>query len=127
MPLMLYWEVTRACDLACRHCRAEALSWRDPQELSTREGEQLLESLCRFGDARPHLVFTGGDPLRRPDLYHLVARAVDLGFVTSVTPSGTPLLTPEAILLLKDAGVSSLAFSLDGSTPDRHDDMRGVQ
>jgi radical SAM protein len=126
-PLMLYWEVTRACDLACRHCRAGSIPWRDPFELSTREGEQLLETLCGFGEAKPHLVFTGGDPLRRPDLHQLVAHAVELGFVTSVTPSGTPLLTHEAITLLKASGVSSLAFSLDGSTPERHDCIRGVE
>ncbi len=126
VPLMLYWEVTRACDLACRHCRAEAIPSRDPLELSTAEGEHLLETLAGFGTSKPHLVFTGGDPLRRPDLYQLVAYAADLGFVTSVTPSGTPLLTHEAITLLNAAGVHSLAFSLDGSTPDRHDRIRGV-
>jgi radical SAM protein with 4Fe4S-binding SPASM domain len=106
-PLMLYWELTRACDLACRHCRAEA-------------------RLARFGEAKPHLVFTGGDPLRRPDLLPLVAHAVDLGFVTSVTPSGTPLLTRDAIVRLRANGAHSLAFSLDGSTAGRHDSIRGV-
>jgi AdoMet-dependent heme synthase len=125
-PIMLYWEMTRACDLACRHCRAEAMFFRDPAELSTEEGEQLLETLCGFGDTKPHLVFTGGDPLRRPDLSQLVAHAVHLGFVTSVTPSGTPLLTYEAIAHLKSSGVRSLAFSLDGSTADGHDGIRGV-
>jgi MoaA/NifB/PqqE/SkfB family radical SAM enzyme len=124
---MLYWEVTRACDLACRHCRAEAIPWRDPLELSTHEGERLLETLCGFGEPKPHLVFTGGDPLRRPDLFHLVAHATDLGFVTSVTPSSTPLLTHEAIVRLKASGVTSLAFSLDGSTPDHHDRIRGFK
>ena len=126
-PLMAYWEMTQACDLACRHCRANALSLRDPLELSTDEGEQLLESLSNFGEKTPHLVLTGGDPLRRPDIYHLVSYATKLGLVVSVTPSGTPLVTRDAIGRLKDAGARSLAFSLDGSTAERHDGLRGVE
>jgi radical SAM protein len=126
-PLMLYWEVTRACDLACRHCRAEAIPRRDPRELTTSEGERLLEALGGFGDSQPHVVLTGGDPLRRPDLYHLVQYAAGLGLIVSVTPSGTPLCTPEAIVRLKESGVRSLAFSLDGSSPDLHDRIRGVE
>lgn len=125
-PLMLYWEVTRACDLACRHCRAEAIARRDPNELSTVEGRRLLEALCAFGDAKPHVVFTGGDPLRRPDLYDLVAYAARLGLAASVTPSGTPACTRKAIAHLRDSGASSLAFSIDGSSADRHDHIRGV-
>lgn len=123
---MAYWEVTQACDLACRHCRANAVPHRDPLELSTHEGEQLLRALSTFGARNPHLVVTGGDPLRRPDIYHLASYAAGLGLAVSVTPSGTPLLTREAIARLKAAGVRSLAFSLDGSTAERHDRIRGV-
>jgi AdoMet-dependent heme synthase len=118
-PLMAYWEVTHACGLACRHCRADAVPYRDPLELSTREGERLLTSLAGFGERPVHLVLTGGDPLRRPDIHHLISSAVGLGIAVSVTPSGTPLLTAEAIAGFKGAGSRSLAFSLDGSTPDR--------
>ncbi|MBI3979325.1 MAG: TIGR04053 family radical SAM/SPASM domain-containing protein [Chloroflexi bacterium] len=124
--MMLYWEVTRACDLACRHCRAEAIAQRDPRELSTAEGRRLLDAISRFGEPRPHLVVTGGDPLRRPDLYELIQHAVGLGLVVSVTPSGTPLATQEAMVRMKEAGVSSLAFSLDGSSAERHDAIRGI-
>jgi MoaA/NifB/PqqE/SkfB family radical SAM enzyme len=66
---MLYWEMTQACDLACRHCRAAAIPRRDPRELSTEEGFRLLDTITGFGSRLPHVVFTGGDPLRRPDLY----------------------------------------------------------
>src|SRR5690349_4451259 len=125
-PLRVYWEVTRACDLACRHCRAEALSRRHPQELTTGEGLHLLERLAGFGEPRPHLVLTGGDPLKRPDLWVLIAAAWALGLPVSVAPSATPLLKPAQIRCLKEAGVEAISLSLDGSTPARHDAVRGV-
>lgn len=126
-PLMLYWEVTRACDLACRHCRAEAIPWRDARELSTTEGRHLLDAVAGFGERIPHLVLTGGDPLRRPDLEALVAHAVRRGITTSVTPSGTPACTPEALRRLRLAGATGVAFSIDGSSAERHDDVRRVR
>lgn len=125
-PVMLYWEVTRACDLACRHCRAEAIPWRDPQELSTAEGFKLLDAIRGFGEHAPHVVLTGGDPLRRPDLTDLIAYGVRLGLTISVTPSGTPLLTRSALEQIKASGASSVALSLDGSCGARHDRIRGV-
>ena len=125
-PLLIYWELTRACDLACRHCRAEAIPQRDPRELSMEEGFALLERLTAFGDPRPHLVLTGGDPLKRPDLFDLIAEARRLGFLVALTPSGTYALTEAVIDRLKAAGIWMLALSLDGSTATRHDALRGV-
>lgn len=125
-PLMVYWEVTRACDLACGHCRAAAVAWRHPQELSTEEGFGLLEALCRFGEPKPHLVFTGGDPLKRPDVYALAARAAALGLQVGIAPSGTSLLTQEAVARFQACGVRTVALSLDGSCSERHDCIRGV-
>lgn len=125
-PIMLYWEVTRACDLACTHCRAEAIPFRDPQELTTAEAKSLLRQIVEFGDPMPHLVCTGGDPLMRPDLMEIVREAVDHGLRVSIAPSGTSSLTREVLARLKQAGVQSLSLSLDGSTPPRHDGFRGV-
>ncbi len=125
-PLLIYWELTRACDLACRHCRAEAIPWRDPQELSTEEGAALLERLTAFGEPLPHLVLTGGDPLKRPDLFELIAHARRLGFTVALTPSGTYALTEAVIARLKEVGIWMLALSLDGSDAARHDGLRGV-
>jgi radical SAM protein len=125
-PRRVYWEVTRACDLACRHCRAEAAPLADPGELNAEEGQRLLRALARFGDPLPHLVLTGGDPLKRADLFSLIETARSLGFPVAVAPSGTPLLTAEEIRRLKAAGVEAISLSLDGADAPRHDGLRGV-
>jgi radical SAM protein len=125
-PRRVYWEVTRACDLACRHCRAEAECEPDPTELTPAEGQRLLLALARFGEPLPHLILTGGDPLKRADLFPLIDAARGLGFAVSVAPSGTPLLTAEAIRRLRAAGVDAISLSLDGSDALRHDRLRGV-
>ena len=96
-PLRVYWELTRACDLACRHCRAEAIPCRDPEELTTVEGFRLLDQLAEFGTPAPHVILTGGDPLKRPDFLALVEHAVGVGLPVSVAPSATTLLTREKI------------------------------
>lgn len=125
-PMMLYWEMTQACDLACKHCRAEAQPHRDPHELTTEEARAMLRQVLAFGAPLPHVVFTGGDPLKRTDLNALVAYAKSLGIGVSLAPAGTPLLTREAIFALRDAGVQSMSLSLDGSSAERHDTFRGV-
>lgn len=124
-PLRVYWELTRACDLTCRHCRAEAIPSRDPDELTTAEAFRLLDELCDCTRA-PHVIFTGGDPLKRPDLLALVERAVGVGLPVSVAPSATAALTWELIQALKAAGVEAMSLSLDGATAERHDGLRGV-
>jgi len=125
-PLLVYWELTRACDLACQHCRAEAVPDRHPLELSTEEARRLLRQATDFGPPLPHWVFTGGDPFKRPDLPLLVEEARALGFGVSLAPSATPLVTPEALRSLARAGVQAVSLSLDGSTPERHDALRGI-
>lgn len=125
-PQRVYWETTRACDLACRHCRAEAAPHAHPLELSASEGRLLLEQLAAFGEPLPHLVFTGGDALKRRDLFSLIEHARSLGFRVSVAPSATPLLTPAVIQQLVDAGVDAISLSLDGSCAARHDAIRGI-
>ncbi len=125
-PMLVYWEVTRACELACRHCRAEAQPHRHPLELTTEEGFRLLEQLRAFGDPPPHIVFTGGDPLKRPDLFDWLRRSVELGFLTAITPSGTYALTKDVVRRFKEVGVWMMSVSLDGSTAERHDAIRQV-
>jgi AdoMet-dependent heme synthase len=123
-PLLVIWEVTQACDLTCVHCRATRIPERNPSELSTEEGYRLLEETKQFGN--PLLVLTGGDPLKRPDLYDLARYSVRLGLRTNITPSATPLLTSEAIDQFKSSGISRMAISLDGPDAPTHDGFRGV-
>jgi radical SAM protein len=126
-PFLVLWELTRACTLACAHCRAEAVRHRHPEELSTQEGERLLEEIAGFGTPLPLLVLTGGDPLLRPDVYDLVEAAARRGFRVALTPSGTAAVTREKLRRLKEAGLGRLAVSLDGSTPEVHDGFRRVR
>lgn len=125
-PLRVYWELTRACDLACRHCRAEAIRERGQDELDTDECTRVLDDLATAGPPPPHVIFTGGDPLKRPDLVALVAHAVGRGLGASVAPSATLGLTYDLVSALKAAGVGAMSLSLDGSRPARHDGVRGV-
>lgn len=122
-PFTVVWEVTQACDLRCVHCRADAQQWRDPRELGTAEGMDVLEQVRALGS--PVFVITGGDPLKRPDLFDLIAHGVQLGLAVAVTPSGTPLLDGGAVKRLAEAGVARLALSLDGATAPAHDGFRG--
>jgi radical SAM protein len=122
----VYWELTRACDLACRHCRAEANPCRDLRELSLSEGRRLLEALQESGSPGPRLVLTGGDPLKRPDFWELLEHGAALGLDLAVAPSGTRALTPEVVRRLPGAGAHAISLSLDGSDPARHDGFRGV-
>jgi len=123
-PMLVIWEVTQACDLACVHCRASAQSERNPAELSTEQGYRLLDEIRSFGE--PLMVFTGGDPLKRPDLYDLIRYSVKIGLRTNVTPSATPLLTAEAIEGFQAAGIARMAISLDGPDAATHDEFRGI-
>src|ERR1035438_146816 len=82
-PMLVIWEATQACDLACVHCRASAQSERSDTELTTEQGYRLLDEIRSFGE--PLMVFTGGDPLKRPDLFDLIRYSVKIGLRTNVT------------------------------------------
>lgn len=123
-PYIVIWEVTQACDLACLHCRASAQPKRSPLELSTEEGKRLIDEIARM--QVPVFVLTGGDPIKRPDLFELIEHARKVGVRVSLTPSVTPLLTREVIHRLKKSGLARLAVSLDGSNRETHDAFRGM-
>jgi radical SAM protein len=122
----VYWEITRACALACRHCRAEAASAADPMQLTFDEGVAFLSQIQEFGAPQPQLILTGGDPLARPDLFDLIDEARKLGISVSITPAATPALTRDVLIQLKEHGVDGLGLSLDGSNARNHDSIRGV-
>src|SRR3989338_7606337 len=124
-PFLVIWETTRACDLACVHCRASA----DPQpsldELNHHEALRLIDEIRNIGT--PILVFSGGDCLKRKDLAELVAYAKSLGLRTGAIPAVTPALTDERLKELKDAGLDQMAFSLDAANAKDHDIFRRVE
>ena len=124
-PFVAIWETTRACDLSCVHCRAAAQSRRSQFELSTEQGFRLIDDIARL--APRVFVLTGGDPLKREDIYDHIAYAKQAGLEPSVTPSATPLLTPEAIAKMKQHGVTRLAISLDHYRRQDHDEFRRVR
>lgn len=123
-PLMFYYEVTMACDLVCKHCRASAQEDPHPEELTAAESKALIDQVTGF-PRRPMLVFTGGDPLKRPDLFELIGHAVGRGLQVALTPSATPLATYEAFQRAREAGVRRLGISLDGADAEIHDAFRG--
>ncbi|MCX5385509.1 TIGR04053 family radical SAM/SPASM domain-containing protein [Streptomyces sp. NBC_00083] len=125
-PFIVIWEATRACPLACLHCRAEAQPDRDPGELDGTDARRLMDQIAAFGKPSPLFVITGGDPFQRPDLNDLVAYGTSLGLRVAVSPSGTPTLTRARLTAVRDAGAVALSLSLDGSTAERHDAFRGV-
>ena len=125
-PFIVIWEVTRACGLACLHCRADAVTRRDPRELTTTDGRRLLEQVASFGTPRPLVVLTGGDPFERPDLAELVAYGASLGLSVSVSPSVTRRLTREVLDELREAGTKAISISLDGAHAATHDAFRGI-
>jgi radical SAM protein len=123
-PFLAIWEITQSCDLACKHCRAAAQPIAHPDELTTAEGKALIDQIADMHI--PIFVFTGGDPLKRKDVFELIRYAADKKVSVAVTPSATPLLTREAMFKMKEAGLVRLGISLDGSTPEIHDTFRGL-
>jgi AdoMet-dependent heme synthase len=123
-PFLVIWETTQACDLACKHCRAEAQPDRHPDELTTAEAKKLMDDVRRFGPII--FVFSGGDAMKRPDMVELVEYGSSLGLRMAITPATTPLTTREQLQQMKDAGLSRLAISLDGSHAGIHDEFRQV-
>ena len=123
-PFIVIWEVTQACALACRHCRAEAIDVRDPAELTLREGKALIDQIAAMGTRV--FVLTGGDPLQREDLESLIAHAKERGLRVGAIPAATNRLTKQRVLRLKSAGLDQMALSLDAASAASHDAFRGV-
>lgn len=124
-PFTVAWEVTRACALACVHCRATAQPKPDPRQLTYEEALRVIDQVREVGN--PILIFTGGDPLMRRDVYDLMAYAVSKGLRTALTPSATALVTPKNLARVREAGVSRIAVSLDGPDAESHDQFRGFR
>lgn len=122
-PRNVYWEMTTACDLACRHCRADAQPELAAGELTTDEGRRLMDSVRELGSM---LVLTGGDPMKRPDVHDLIAYGRSIKVPIAITPAVTPLLERSHLERFREAGITALGVSLDGPDPQVHDGFRGA-
>jgi radical SAM protein with 4Fe4S-binding SPASM domain len=123
-PCIVIWEMTRACALACRHCRAEAIPYRNPGELTTLEAFALVEQVARCNG--PIFVLTGGDALMRDDIYEIVEYAANNGLRVAVSPSATGRLRASALDALARAGCKRISLSIDAASQEEHDRFRGV-
>lgn len=123
-PFIVIWEVTRACQLKCVHCRADAQLKPDPNELTHEEGLRLIDEIYEMDN--PMLVFTGGDCMMREDLFELADYAIKKGMRVSMVPSATDNVTVEKMIKAKETGLSRWGLSLDGPTPEIHDLFRGT-
>ncbi|WP_027721405.1 heme b synthase [Maridesulfovibrio zosterae] len=122
-PLRLIaWEITRSCNLACKHCRAEAHPEPYPGELSTEEAKALIDTFPETGN--PIIIFTGGEPLMRHDVFELVEYAKTKDLRCVMAPNGT-LLTAENSVKLKEVGIERCSISIDAAQAEYHDEFRG--
>jgi heme b synthase len=120
---LVAWEMTRACNLACVHCRAGACPDADPDELSFEEGRSLIDGIAKV--AKPILIMTGGEPLLRADFFDLARYAADCGLRPVLATNGV-LVTDEAAGKIKKIGIARVSVSLDGATSEEHDSFRKV-
>lgn len=125
-PMLVFWETTRACQLACHHCRAAATPNALPGTLNHDEGIELIDQVVGFGRPYPILVMTGGDCLLREDLWELVEYAKGKGIPVALSPSVTPMLTDEAIARIASSGINAVSISLDGAKAETHENVRGI-
>ncbi|MFA6002224.1 MAG: heme b synthase [Thermoleophilia bacterium] len=122
-PRLVAWEVTRRCNLSCRHCRAAANKGPYPGELSTQKCFEVIDEIAAVG--KPIVILTGGDPMLRDNIYEIARYGTDKGLKMVMSPCGT-LLNEENAGKLKDAGIERISISIDGASAETHDDFRRV-
>ncbi len=120
---LVAWETTRRCNLSCKHCRAVAEDHPYDNELDTQASFRLLDQIREVGT--PIIILTGGEPLLREDIFDIAAYGNKIGLRMVMAPNGT-LLTQENTERLKASGIKRISVSLDGATPETHDDFRGL-
>lgn len=123
LPRLVAWELTGSCNLKCAHCRASAVEERDPGELTTQEIKSTIDNIASFSN--PILILTGGEPLVREDVFEIARYGTEKGLRVVLGTNAT-LITPEVAGKLLEAGVKRISVSIDGSTPDAHDEFRGL-
>lgn len=126
-PILLFWETTKACNLACRHCRAEAIDRALPGQMTTEQGMKLIDDLHGFTPRHPVIIFTGGDPFMRDDLFDLAEHARSYGMPIGFAPSVTPLLTRDIAKRMLEVDSKTVSISLDGADAATHEGVRQVE
>jgi len=126
VPRLVFWETTKACPLACVHCRATAQREPAPGELTTEEARTIIEDLAAAPRPTPILILTGGDCLQRPDLAELTAYAHSLGVPVAISPSVSPSLNSATLSMLRANGVATASLSLDGAFAGTHEHVRQI-
>ncbi len=122
-PIIVTYSFTRQCNLKCRHCYSNSGDGGN-QELSPQKTLEVVEQIAKAGSRV--LIFDGGEPLMREDIYDLISHARKLGLTTVLGTNGT-LITQAIVSKLKDAGLDHCAVSIDGSNPQTHEWLRGVK
>ena len=122
-PRLVFWEVTKGCNLRCIHCRATATELSSPSDLPTEKALAIIQQIAEF--CNPILVLSGGEPLFRRDIFQLARYANDRGLRVALATSGT-LVTKSVAQKIVDAGVRRVSMSLDGADAATHDSFRGI-
>ncbi|HEY1731863.1 MAG TPA: radical SAM protein [Terriglobales bacterium] len=122
-PRLIFWEVTKGCNLRCIHCRATATELMSPADLPTDKALNIISQIAEFSN--PILVLSGGEPLYRPDIFQLAEYATSRGIRTALATNGT-LVTKDVAEKIKNAGIKRVSISLDGSDSTTHDSFRGI-
>jgi len=124
VPLVVSWNVTLKCNLKCAHCYINAAETELADELSTDAAKMLIHQITEV--SRPLLILSGGEPLMRDDIYEIIRYGADRGLRMGMGSNGM-LIDDEATKKLEDAGMGTVAISLDSSIAEHHDDFRGVK
>jgi radical SAM protein with 4Fe4S-binding SPASM domain len=122
-PRLIFWELTKGCNLRCVHCRASATELSSPDDLSTRAAKDIIDQIAEVSS--PILVLSGGEPLFRSDIFELARYGTDCGLRVALATNGT-LVAKEVARKIVDSGVKRVAISLDGADAATHDKFRSI-
>src|SRR5580765_345714 len=120
---IVVWSLTRTCNLKCVHCYTDSEAKKYPDEVTTQQAKTVLDDLAEF--KVPAVLFSGGEPLVRPDLFELAAHARSRGLHVVLSTNGT-LIDRAVAQKLKDLEFAYVGISLDSAIPTIHDEFRGV-
>jgi radical SAM protein with 4Fe4S-binding SPASM domain len=122
-PRLIFWEVTKGCNLRCIHCRATATELSSPTDLPTARALDIIDQIAEVSN--PILVLSGGEPLYRSDIFQLARYAADKGLRVALATNGT-LVTKEVARMIADSTIKRVSISLDGADAETHDTFRGI-